>query len=470
MARRRYVSIKEVAARAGVSFQTASKVLNGGDVRVSSDTEERILAAAAELGYRPNTIARSLVQRATATIGLVASDATDVAIAQASVAAEQAARKNGHSVLVGHLAAGGADGADIVRTLIERRVDGIIAAAPEVEEDTEVAELLRRYVPSVSLQAVPGGGVPLVGSNHRETGRLAATHLLGLGHTGIGTVTGTFRRRVTRSRLHGYEDALRDAGLEPSEDLVAEGDWTPQGGATATRLLLERSPGLTAIFVHSDVMAIGVLSALWQAGRRVPADVAVVSCDDIPFAEFLTPPLSTVRIPLAETGRQAVELLLRSIAGEPVPERTPLLPVELIVRDSCGGRTNPSDEGAPLTRIAIDPARSVGRLDRKVFGGFVEHLGPLHLRRPVRGGLAAVRRPRLPQGRARPAPRAAASACCAGRAGTSSATTTGPTGSGPRTTGRAAPSWPGAGRNPTGSAPTSTWPTAPSSAPSRTSA
>ena len=91
MARRRYVSIKEVAARAGVSFQTASKVLNGGDVRVSPETEERILAAASELGYRPNTIARSLVQRATATIGLVASDATDVAIAQASVAAEQAA-------------------------------------------------------------------------------------------------------------------------------------------------------------------------------------------------------------------------------------------------------------------------------------------------------------------------------------------------------------------------------------------
>jgi LacI family transcriptional regulator len=340
MARRRYVSIKEVAARAGVSFQTASKVLNGGDVRVSVETEERILAAAAELGYRPNTIARSLVQRATATIGLVASDATDVAIAQASVAAEQAARRNGHSVLVGHLAAGGADGADIVRTLIERRVDGIIAAAPEVEEDTEVAELLRRYVPSVSLQAVPGGGVPLVGSNHRETGRLAADHLLGLGHTSIGTVTGLFRRRVTRSRLHGYEDALRDAGLEPSEDLVAEGDWTPQGGAAATRLLLERSPGLSAIFVHSDVMAIGVLWALWQAGRRVPADVAVVSCDDIPFAEFLTPPLTTVRIPLAETGRQAVELLLRSIAGEPVPERTPLLPVELIVRESCGGQKN----------------------------------------------------------------------------------------------------------------------------------
>jgi len=165
MTRRRYVSIKEVAARAGVSFQTASKVLNGGDVRVSAGTAQRILAAAAELGYRPNTIARSLVQRASATIGLVASDATDIAVTLASVAAEQAARRHGHSVLVGHLAVNGADGADIVQMLIDRRVDGIIAAAPELEEDTEVAELLRKYVPSVSLQAVPGGGVPLVGSN-----------------------------------------------------------------------------------------------------------------------------------------------------------------------------------------------------------------------------------------------------------------------------------------------------------------
>jgi LacI family transcriptional regulator len=336
MAPRQYVSIKEVAELAGVSFQTASKVLSGKDVRVSAETEQRILAAAERLGYRPNTIARSLVQRTTATIGLVASDATDIAIAQASVAAEQEARRHGHAVLVGHLAAGAADGADIVRTLIERRVDGIIAAAPEVEEDTQVADLLRKYVPSVSLQAVPGGGIPLVGSNHRETGRLATNHLLCLGHRTIGTVTGPFRRRVSRSRLHGYEDALRAAGVEPQEDWVTEGDWTPRGGAEATSILIQRAPELTAIFVHNDTMAMGVLSALSRAGRRVPDDIAIVSCDDITFAEFLTPPLTTVRVPLAETGRAATGLLLRSIAGEQVPERPPLLPVELIIRASCG--------------------------------------------------------------------------------------------------------------------------------------
>ena len=268
---RRYVSIKEVAARAGVSFQTASKVLNGGNVRVSAETAARIMAVADSLGYRPNSVARSLVQQSTATIGLVAGDITDGALSQFAVAAERTARKHGHAVLVGNLADDGRDGAAVVQMLIDRRVDGVIAAAPQLEGDTEVADMLRRYVPSVSLHHVPGGGVPLVGSNHRAGARAATEHLIRLGHTTIGTVTGPFRRHVVRSRLHGYEDALRAAGIEPGEDLAVEGDWTPGTAAAATRLLLERDPEMTAIFVHSDTMAIGVLSALAAAGRRVPA-------------------------------------------------------------------------------------------------------------------------------------------------------------------------------------------------------
>ena len=342
---RRYVSIKEVAARAGVSFQTASKVLNGGPVRVSAETAARIMDVAKELGYQPNTIARSLVQRFTSTLGMVAPDATDVAISQISVAAEQAARRQGHAMLVGHLSPGGEDGADIVRALIERRVDGVIAAAPQVEDDAEVAELLRAYVPAVSLHSVPGGGVPVVGSNHRETGRLATEHLLALGHRTIGTITGPFRRRVVRSRLHGYEDALRQAGIEPEEDLVVEADWTLRRAAGATRLLLQRRPRITAIFVHNDTMAIGVLSALAAAGCQVPADVAVVGCDDVPLAEYLVPPLTTVHVPLAETGEQAVDLLLRRIRGDPPPEEPLRLPVSLVVRASCGANVLP----APLT-------------------------------------------------------------------------------------------------------------------------
>jgi LacI family transcriptional regulator len=334
----RYVSIKEVAAAAGVSFQTASKVLNGGNVRVSADTAARIAAAAQELGYRPNTVARSLVQRSTATIGLIAGDITDGALSQFAVAAERTARHHGHAVLVGNLAEGGEDGAAVLQMLIDRRVDGVIAAAPQLEGDTAVADLLRRYVPAVSLHHVPGGGVPTVGSNHREGARLATRHLIRLGHTSIGTITGPFSRRVVRSRLHGYEDALRESGIEPGEDLTVEADWMPGAAAAATRLLLERDPQMTAIFVHSDTMAIGVLSALAAAGRRVPADVAVVSCDDMPFADYLIPPLSSLRVPFAETGEQAVLLLLTLINGQPAPDEPVLLPVDLIVRESCGGR------------------------------------------------------------------------------------------------------------------------------------
>jgi LacI family transcriptional regulator len=346
----RYVSIKEVAAGAGVSFQTASKVLNGGNVRVSAETAARIMDVAERLGYQPNTVARSLVQQSTATIGLIAGDVTDIALSQFAVAAERTARRSSHAVLVGNLSEGGEDGAAITRMLIERRVDGIIAAAPQLEEDPEVADLLRRYVPAVSLHHVPGGGVPLIGSNHRAGGRMATEHLVRLGHTSIGTVTGPFRRHVVRSRLHGYEDALRAAGTEPGEDLTVESDWTPGGAAAATRLLLQRDPAMTAIFVHSDTMAIGVLSALATAHRRVPGDVAVVSCDDMPFAEYLIPPLTSLRVPFAATGEQAVDLLLRRIAGEPVPDQPVRLPVELIVRASCGG-TQPRSAPPARTRL-----------------------------------------------------------------------------------------------------------------------
>src|SRR3984885_10400815 len=121
--RRRYVSIKEVAAKAGVSFQTASKELNGGNFRVSPETAPRIMAVAESPGYRANTVARSLVQRSTATIGLIAGDITDLALSQFAVAAERTARGHGHAVLVGNLAEGGEDGAAVVQMLIDRRVD-----------------------------------------------------------------------------------------------------------------------------------------------------------------------------------------------------------------------------------------------------------------------------------------------------------------------------------------------------------
>lgn len=355
-----YVSLKDVAARAGVSFQTASKVLNGQKGVVAERTQERILAAAAELGYVPNAVARSLVTKSTYAIGIVADDLSDWVLAQFVVAAEREARRRGHVVLIvmAHSSAAGHGSStttkekpeSYVRLLLERRVDGIITAAPSLEHDRAVARLLRNRVPAVSMHHVPGGGVPVVGSDHARTGQLATEHLIQLGHRRIGTITGPMRRRVVASRLRGYRAALEAAGIPVDESLVVEAGWDAQAGYDATCTLLERAPDVTAIFAQNDLLAIGVLSALDHLGRRVPQDCSVVGCDDLPQSAHLRPPLTSVHVPFYETGERAVALLLERIQSasrnslqenlaEP-PQRSvrTLLPVHLVERQSTAVR------------------------------------------------------------------------------------------------------------------------------------
>jgi len=329
------VSIKTVAALAGVSFQTASKVLNGKG-NVSEQTRERIVAAAEQLGYVPNAIARGLVTRSTRTIGVVASDLSDYVLAQFVVGAEREARQQGHVTIIGSIDADGLEGERYVRTLIERRVDGMLLAASQLERQPSIGELLPDSIPTVSLHAVPGARVSLVGSNHADTGRLATRHLLEHGHARIGTIVGPRTRRVVHSRLHGYQQALEAARLAFDERLVEGADWEVEGGYAAVGRLLARAPDLTALFVQSDTMAMGALSALHELGRRVPEDCAVVGCDDVPPAARTIPPLTTVHVPFYETGATAIRLLLERIGS---PESKPgrvLLPVHLVTRRSCG--------------------------------------------------------------------------------------------------------------------------------------
>lgn len=346
------VSIKTVAARAGVSFQTASKVLNGKG-SVSERTRQRIVEAASQLGYVPNAVARGLVTRSTRTVGVVASDLSDDVLAQFVVGAEREARRQGHSVIISIVGGEGGDGEQYLRTLVERRVEGILLAAPELERQAHVGEVLRPTVPVVSIHAVPGAQVTLVGSNHVETALLATRHLLEHGHRRIGTITGPRIRRVVDSRLRGYEQALHEAGISLDADLVEEGDWQVEGGYGAAARLLDRAPELTALFVQNDTMAIGVLSLLHQRGRSAPDGCALVSCDDIPAARHTIPPLSTVRIPLFETGATAMRLLLERIAEPTGAPRRVLLPVELVARESCGCVARGEGRGGTTTGSGI---------------------------------------------------------------------------------------------------------------------
>lgn len=335
----RYSSLKDVAALAQVSFQTASKVLNGSDVHVVPATAARIFAAAGELGYLPNVVARSLVQRSTSTIGLVIGNVTDASLARVAIGVQQEAAKSGHAILLGSVPSFDAHGAEVVRMLSERRVDGIIVAPPQLEDDFELAEMVQRWVPAVVLQHVSSGDVvPFVGSDELQAGRIATEHLLSLGHRSIGTVTGSFRRWTARSRLRGYREALAGAGLEARDDLVAEADWTPEGGAMAVRALVERQPRVTAMVVQNDEMAIGVLRELKYLGRHVPDDVAVVGCDDLLVGDYVTPRLTTVHVPFVEIGELAVRVLLECIEARASVAGEHLLPVSMVIRESCGSR------------------------------------------------------------------------------------------------------------------------------------
>jgi LacI family transcriptional regulator len=329
----RRVSVKDVAARSGVSFQTTSKVLNGKG-SVSEVTRTRILRVARELGYVPNLQARSLVMQSTREVGLVASDFSDHNLSRFIVGAEREARRQGYSVVITSVDPDGSGGELALRALMGRRVDGVLLAAPQMEEDHVAVQALERTVPAVSLHHVPGGGVATVGSDHELTGLLATRHLVDKGHRQIATVAGARGRRVTQSRLRGYRRALEEAGLVFDRELVEDGDWEIGGALAATMRLFERRPEITAIFAQNDTMAIGVLSALRTIGKRVPDDCAVVGCDDIEMAAHTVPPLTTIHVPFYETGAEAMRLLLSMIAAGSVVPRNVLLPVHLVVRAS----------------------------------------------------------------------------------------------------------------------------------------
>ena len=334
-----YVSLRDVAARSGVSFQTASKVLNGRSGVVSPSTRERILRAAAELGYVPNAMARGLVRQASVTVGVVADDFSDLAVSQFVLAAQRAAASRGHAALISSVHAT-IDAELAVRKLLEYRVDGILVAAPTLEDDPGLGAALSGPLPVVSINRIHGVAVPTVGSDHAVTGTLAADHLLGLGHRNIGTVTGPRARQVVGRRMRGFRAALKAGGEPLSERRVVEADWTYDGGWAATHRLLDADPTVTAVFVHNDVMAMGALKALHERGLRLPADCSVVGCDDLSFAGYLVPPLTTVRIPFQETGERAAALLVDRIGGKTIPTRN-LLPVELIVRESTSPPGSP---------------------------------------------------------------------------------------------------------------------------------
>jgi DNA-binding LacI/PurR family transcriptional regulator len=328
-------TIKDVAARAGVSRQTVSRVLNDRP-DVAPETRARVLGAIADLNYRPNLAARSMVVGRSCSLGCISPSLTDHTFASMIESAQAEARRQGYFMLTGSAPAV-ADVGPLLEEMLRRQVDGLLAIDPCADDRHRVLyPLIRRGVPLVYLSSAPcNERVSLIRCDDEDAGYQATRYLLDLGHRAIATILGPDHEKCTFDRLEGYQRALVQAGLEPERTLAVPGDWSAASGLQAAQQLLEAGRPFTAIFCQNDQMAVGAIRALREAGRQVPGHVSVIGFDDIPLASFFDPPLTTIRQPMEEFGRQAAGVLIKTIDDPARPPEQILLPGELVIRASC---------------------------------------------------------------------------------------------------------------------------------------
>jgi DNA-binding LacI/PurR family transcriptional regulator len=333
----RPATIRDVAARAGVSHQTVSRVINDNP-NVADGTRERVLTAIRELGYVPSPMARGLISNQTRSIGVVADDISDQFFARVVAGAEAEARRRGYYLMIGSVEPDD-DHRAYLRLMLERRVEGLILARPSVSlSSDELLPAKKGGVPIISVAAeLPG--FSLVDVDNIQGGYDATRHLLDRGHRAIATVLGPREWPSSAARFDGYRRALGEAGLAEDTALVEHAsDWGLESGRAAAASLLQRGVAFTALFAHSDLIALGAIRQLRESGRRVPEDVSVVGYDDLPVAAYVDPPLTTVHQPMHEVGALAAALVLNQLAGRDGAAGTHLLPAELVIRESVAFR------------------------------------------------------------------------------------------------------------------------------------
>ena len=321
----------DVATLAGVSRKTVSRVLNN-EPYVSAEARRRVLAAAEELGYRLNHAARALASGRTRSIGVVTLGTAGYGTASLLVGIEQAVRDAGYTLRVVNTPDGDPESiAAAVESLLEQGVDGVVVSEPVVEGEVPLGV----DVPVLFLGAPPAFAAArtlTVGVGAHQLARAATEHLLDLGHPTVHHLAGPRRWYATKDRIEGWQAAL--AARSAHEPPVLNGDWSAASGYAAGRELASES-SVTAVFAAGDEMAIGLIHALREAGRRVPEDVSVIGFDGNPVFAYVSPPLTTVRQPFEAASREGIRLLLHAIEKPDVelpPASDP--PIQLIVRGS----------------------------------------------------------------------------------------------------------------------------------------
>jgi LacI family transcriptional regulator len=342
------VTIRDVAARAGVSVATTSRVLSGHPA-TSVEARDRVFAAAKNLDFLPNAQARTLRSTRSQSLGLLVPDVRNPFFADLAHAFEQTALASEYVTLLGN-ANEQQDQQDLyLETLISRQVDGIVLA-PLGEGSSSIAQLIKRKIPTVFVDRIlEGVAVPSVTTDSDTGIRQAVEHLVAQGHTRIGYISGPQTTSTGRDRHTAFMRAVRENGLNLDPNLIYLGDFQSASGAIGTRELLSQENPPTAILAADNAMAVGAVATLHELNRQIGGDLALIAFDDIEWFSLLNPALSVISHSVADMGRIAAELLVEVIGGG-TPESV-VLPSELIIRaSSSGAHVSPTPNPTPTSR------------------------------------------------------------------------------------------------------------------------
>lgn len=328
------ITMADVAREAGVSLMTVSRAINGKD-GISETTRQRILDIIERLGYRPSEIARSLVTDRTGTVGLVVIDNSNPFFSEIARGVEHEAYAHGYNVFLCNTEEDMRRERAVLRSLEEKRVDGVIVCSSRLDPDLLFSALEPHDAVVLINRRLSESRFGVVVANDECGGRLVAKHLLSRGHREIGFLAGPERSYSGHLRAKGYRAALEAAGVASKPDRERRCLPIVESGREAAHDLLSHHPEITALFCYNDLSAVGALQACADLGRRVPGDVAIVGFDDIPLASLVTPALTTCHIPKYELGSQAMRLLLEHINGCGASCNDIVLEPELVIRASA---------------------------------------------------------------------------------------------------------------------------------------
>lgn len=326
-------TMKDVALQANVSTATVSRALMNPE-KVSQATRNRVEQAALEVGYLPQMQGRNMKRNESRTILVIVPDICDPFFSEVIRGIEVTAAAQGYLVLIGDCAHQNQQEKTFIDLIITKQIDGMLLLGSQLPFDASIEE--QRNLPPMVManEFAPELGLPTVHIDNLTASFNAVNYLHELGHQRIGCIAGPEEMPLCHYRLQGYVQALRRCGITVDPHYIARGNFTYEAGANALEQLLALPQPPTAVFCHSDIMALGALSWAKRQGLRIPEDLSIIGFDNISLAEFCDPPLTTVSQPRFDIGREAMLLLLNQLSGQFVDSGSRLLDCELIVRGS----------------------------------------------------------------------------------------------------------------------------------------